>query len=57
MILIDIDKPKNCRSCRFNVDDCYCAIHNGYIDRDDYTNDDGCPIIEVDKEKVNHILS
>lgn len=56
MVLLNIPKPKNCYNCRFNDSDCRCSIHKGKIDRDDYSNDKGCPMIEVDKNEVEHLL-
>ena len=45
----DIHKPKNCRRCVYNEDDCRCGItHDGWIDRDDYSCCKPCPIEEVE---------
>ncbi len=41
------DKPKNCFGCDFNSYDCFCKLSHGGIDRDDWTCDKPCPIIEV----------
>ena len=41
------DKPKNCRVCDFNSSDCFCKINHGKIDRDDWTCDKECPLVEV----------
>lgn len=47
-ILINgINKPKNCRVCDFNSSDCFCKINHGKIDRDFWTCDKTCPIVEV----------
>ena len=58
-IIIDMNKPHKCGPCPFNVDDCYCKINESQIDRDDMTPDDGCPIIEVNKEayEVERIIN
>lgn len=46
-----IEKPKNCYGCDFNMYDyelnCYCKINHGKTDKDDWTCDKPCPIVEV----------
>ena len=45
-------KPKNCYSCHFNDSDCWCRLTKSKIDRDDYTTEEKCPIINVPKENA-----
>ena len=47
VVIKGMDKPKNCFSCEFNSSDCHCKINHGKIDRDDWTCDMPCPIVEV----------
>lgn len=47
VLIKGFDKPKDCFNCDFNMYDCYCKINNGKIDRDDWTCDKTCPIVEV----------
>lgn len=42
-----MDKPKSCKGCYFNGSNLSCFITRGRIDRDDYTCEIECPIIEV----------
>lgn len=60
MVIIDIDKPKNCYYCHFNNLDKLCSINNGTIhsnpyNRNDYTCDKGCPIIEVNNDFISQL--
>ena len=43
-------KPKNCHVCNFNASDCFCRITHGGIDRDDWTCDKPCPIVEIPEQ-------
>lgn len=43
----DMEKPKSCFGCDFNMYDCYCKISHGGIDRDFWDCDKPCPIVEV----------
>lgn len=47
VVIKGIDKPKSCFGCDFNMYDCYCKISHGEIDRDDWTCDKPCSIVEV----------
>lgn len=49
VLIKGMNKPNRCTFCRFNIDDAFCNITNGQIDRDDYTCDIECPIIELPK--------
>lgn len=40
-----LKKPENCRGCYFNNSDCWCGITKGGIDRDDYSNEKECPMV------------
>lgn len=64
-----IEKPKNCYGCDFNMYDyelnCYCKINHGKTDKDDWTCDKPCPIVEIpaphgrliDADKLMHDIS
>lgn len=47
ILIIDMDKPKSCLGCDFNMYDCYCKINHGWIDRDFWSCDKTCPIVEI----------
>ena len=47
ILIKNMDKPKNCYNYPFNNSDCWCSITKSEIDRDDYTTDTECPIIEI----------
>jgi len=47
ILIKGINKPKSCFNCYFNMYDCHCKINSGKIDRDDWTCDKPCPIVEV----------
>lgn len=47
VVIRGFNKPKDCYNCRFNVNDCWCSITKGTIDRDDYTCDVLCPIEQL----------
>lgn len=47
ILIKGINKPKSCFNCDFNMYDCHCKINSGKIDRDDWTCDKPCPIVEV----------
>lgn len=47
ILIKGINKPKSCFNCGFNMYDCHCKINSGKIDRDDWTCDKPCPIVEV----------
>ena len=38
---------KDCYNCPFNNSNCWCNITKSEIDRDDYTTEIPCPIIEI----------
>lgn len=47
ILIKGMNKPKNCHVCEFNSSDCFCKLNHGGIDRDDWSCDEPCPIIEV----------
>lgn len=46
LIIKGLQRPKSCASCWFNRSDLYCDITKGTIDRDDFSCDKECPIME-----------
>lgn len=53
VVIKGFNKPQNCFGCSFNHSDCWCAITEGGIDRDDYSCDLPCPIKPLDDNVTN----
>lgn len=49
VIIKGLNKFHSCRLCPFNNSDCYCNITKGIIDRDDYSCESECPIVQLPK--------
>jgi len=49
VIIKGLNKFYSCRLCPFNNSDCYCNITKGRIDRDDYSCEAECPIVQLPK--------
>lgn len=49
VIIKGLNKFHSCRLCPFNNSDCYCNITKGKIDRDDYSCEYECPIVQLPK--------
>lgn len=47
VLIKGFNKPQNCYMCDFNSYDCFCKLSRGRIDRDDWTCDRSCPLIEI----------
>lgn len=49
VIIKGLNKFYSCRLCPFNNCDYYCNITKGKIDRDDYSCEEECPIVQLPK--------
>ncbi len=54
VIINGMEKPENCACCPFNPSDLFCSINHGEIDRDDWTNNKGCPILSYSSIESNN---